>query len=158
MQDIKIIRKERHPNYNKRDGTNDIAVIYLERDVDISSKSKILVKNTCLKTKMYEFLLILVRVRPVCVPVDEPIRSRNFDGYQPFVAGWGRLQEGGKSSNILQELQLPILPNSECKEQYRKQGKLISEVQFGDAVICAGVLSGGQDSCQGDSGGKNHII
>lgn len=94
-----------------------------------------------------------VRIRPICLPVDEPIRSRAFVGYQPFVAGWGRLQEGGKSSNVLQELQLPILPNSECKEQYRKQGKLISEVQFGDAVICAGILTGGQDSCQGDSGG-----
>lgn len=90
---------------------------------------------------------------PVCLPVDEPIRTRSFVGYNPFVAGWGRLQEGGKSSNVLQELQIPILENAECKEQYRKQGKLITENQFGDAVICAGYLEGGRDSCQGDSGG-----
>lgn len=99
------------------------------------------------------FAFYVVRIRPICVPVNEPIRTRAFVGYQPFVAGWGRLQEGGKSSNVLQELQLPVLDNSECKEQYRKQGKLISENQFADAVICAGVLTGGHDSCQGDSGG-----
>lgn len=88
-------------------------------------------------------------MRPVCIPANDPIRSRTFVGFRPFVAGWGRLKEGGKSSNVLQELQLPILDNSECKEQYRKQNKLYSEEQFGDAVICAGNLAGGQDSCQG---------
>lgn len=72
--------------------------------------------------------------------------------YSPFVAGWGRLKEGGKSSNVLQYLQLPVLDNSECKEQYKKQGKLISENQFSDVILCAGELAGGQDSCQGDSG------
>lgn len=71
----------------------------------------------------------------------------------PFVAGWGRLEEGGRSSNILQQLQINVLDNAVCKEQYRLQGKLISERQFGDAILCAGNLAGGQDSCQGDSGG-----
>lgn len=50
-------------------------------------------------------------------------------------------------------MQLPVLANTDCKDRYQKQGKLISESQFGDAVICAGVLTGGHDSCQGDSGG-----
>lgn len=36
VQDIKVIRTERHSNYNRRDGTNDIAILYLERDVDIT--------------------------------------------------------------------------------------------------------------------------
>lgn len=95
----------------------------------------------------------LDRVGVVCLPVNEPIRSRSWTDYQPFVAGWGRLQEGGKSSNVLQLLQVPVLPNEECKEQYKKQGKLISENQFSDLILCAGFLEGGKDSCQGDSGG-----
>lgn len=93
------------------------------------------------------------RVRPICLPIDEPVRSRNFVGFQPLVAGWGRTQEGGSASNVLQELQLPVLDNAVCKDRYRKQGKLISEKQFNEAILCAGVLTGGQDSCQGDSGG-----
>lgn len=95
----------------------------------------------------------LARVSPVCLPIAEPVLSQNFVDYQPFVAGWGRLEEGGKSSNILQYLQLPVLPNEECREQYKNQGKLISDVQFSDVILCAGQLAGGQDSCQGDSGG-----
>lgn len=38
VEDIKVIRSERHPDYNKRDGTNDIAILYLERDVSFSSE------------------------------------------------------------------------------------------------------------------------
>lgn len=71
----------------------------------------------------------------------------------PFVAGWGRTVEGGQPANILQELQLPILPNTECADRYKAIGKLISPKQFDKAVICAGYLEGGKDSCQGDSGG-----
>lgn len=77
-------------------------------------------------------------MKPICLPTNEPFRSRTFTGYQPFVAGWGRLQEGGKSSNVLQDIQLPILENSVCKDRYRKQSKLLSEKQFDDLVLCAG--------------------
>lgn len=38
VEDIKVIRSERHPNYNKRDGTNDIAILFLEHDASLSSK------------------------------------------------------------------------------------------------------------------------
>lgn len=54
---------------------------------------------------------------------------------------------------MLQELQIPVLDNDVCKERYKKQKRLLSEKQFNDAILCAGVLTGGQDSCQGDSGG-----
>lgn len=69
------------------------------------------------------------------------------------MAGWGRTAEGGKASNVLQELQLPVLDTAVCKDRYQKQGRLISDKQFNEAVLCAGVLTGGKDSCQGDSGG-----
>lgn len=97
------------------------------------------------------------RVRPICLPIDESIRSRSFVGEKPFIAGWGRLQEGGKTSNVLQHVQLPILRNTDCKVQYRRHGKLKSRQQFGNAVICAGELMGGKDSCQGE-GASNFSI
>lgn len=98
--------------------------------------------------------IFAVRIKPICMPTEEPLRSRAFTGYQPFVAGWGRLQEGGKSSNVLQELQLPVLSNDVCRDRYQKQGKLISQKQFGEKVVCAGILTGGKDSCQGKGTGN----
>lgn len=95
----------------------------------------------------------LARVRQVCLPLTEKDRTESYDNRNFIVAGWGRLAEGGKSSNILQELQIPVLSNSVCQDRYQKQGKLISDKQFNNAVLCAGVLEGGKDSCQGDSGG-----
>lgn len=39
VEDIKVIRTEKHPDHNKRrDGTNDIAILYLERDTAVTSK------------------------------------------------------------------------------------------------------------------------
>lgn len=38
IQNVKVIKSQSHENYNKRDGTNDIAILYLERDVNLSSK------------------------------------------------------------------------------------------------------------------------
>lgn len=81
------------------------------------------------------------------------MQNKDFVGYQPFVAGWGKTQETGKSASILQEVQIPVLTNEVCRDRYTKIGKLVSQKQFDNAVLCAGVLAGGQDSCQGDSGG-----
>lgn len=38
VQNVKVIKTQPHENYNKRDGTNDIAILYLEHDVNLSSK------------------------------------------------------------------------------------------------------------------------
>lgn len=87
-------------------------------------------------------------IRPICIPTTDPLRSKDFLGYQPFVAGWGRTQEGGTSANILQELQITVLTNEECREKYKLIGKFVSEQQFDSAILCAGELLGGKDSCQ----------
>lgn len=92
-------------------------------------------------------------IRPICLPIVEPQRSSNLVSLTPFIAGWGKTTESGKSADVLQQVQLPVLKNSVCKNRYDKVGKLLSERQFDDYVLCAGVLKGGMDSCQGDSGG-----
>lgn len=128
--DIPVVKIETHPQYDKKDGHSDMAILYLGEDVAFNDA-----------------------VRPICLPLSDPIRTRNFIGYTPFVAGWGRTQEGGKSANVLQELQIPIISNDDCRGLYAKIGKSFSAKQFDNAVMCAGVLEGGKDSCQGDSGG-----
>lgn len=93
------------------------------------------------------------RVVPICLPLSPERRGANLENTSLFVAGWGRTTEGGKPSDVLQQVQLPVLNNNICKDRYRKQGKLIDEVnQFNDGVLCVGYLEGGKDSCQGDSG------
>lgn len=52
----------------------------------------------------------------------------------------------------MQQLQVPILPNADCKEKYRQIGKLNSDAQFSELAICAGYMEGGKDACLGDSG------
>lgn len=53
----------------------------------------------------------------------------------------------------MQQLQVPVLDNSVCKNGYKKAKKLFSQNQFDTTIICAGHLAGGKDSCDGDSGG-----
>ncbi|XP_031626206.1 venom protease-like [Contarinia nasturtii] len=110
VQHIKIIRSERH-------AMNDIAILFLERDVGISP-----------------------HIRPVCLPISEPIRSRSFVEYNPFIFGWDLLRKDRKFSNIPFEQQITVLDNKSCKERYQQLGKLVSANQFDQSVVCAGHL------------------
>lgn len=94
------------------------------------------------------------RVRPICIPVKTSHRTRSYVGSMPFIAGWGKLIDGGdKGSEVLMEVQVPVVDNEECKERYRRLGQLKLNRQFNERIMCAGHLYGGHDSCQGDSGG-----
>ena len=66
-------------------------------------------------------------------------------GQRCFITGWGTLSSGGSQPNILQEAEVPIVTQQECRKFY---GSTIT-----DQMICAGYAAGGIDSCQGDSGG-----
>lgn len=152
-EDFKVTKVTAHNSYDRKDGNSDIAIVYMDRDAEITRKPSIPSSHT-FWTPQYKFDVIsAVDVRPICIPLDGPIRTKSFVGYMPFVAGWGKTQEAGKTASILQELQLPVLDNEVCQDRYKKQKRLLSEKQFNNAVLCAGVLTGGQDSCQGDSGG-----
>lgn len=56
-------------------------------------------------------------------------------------------------SNILNQVQLPVISNAECKQKYVNLGLFQKKIQFSDIVLCAGFTEGGKDSCKGDSGG-----
>lgn len=143
--DIPVVKVAKYPQYTTKDGHNDLAILYLERDVDFSGTFPLI----CYKNvPIINFIFDVDTIRPICIPVDDPLRSKDFLGYQPFVAGWGKTQEGGNSANVLQELQITVLTNEECKAKYKLINKLVSEQQFDNAVLCAGELIGGKDSCQ----------
>lgn len=77
-----------------------------------------------------------------------------ISAYCSFTAGWGRIEEGNtRKPTILQQVQLPVISNAECKQKYVDLGRFKEDVQYSDIVICAGYAAGGKDTCQGDSGG-----
>jgi secreted trypsin-like serine protease len=75
-----------------------------------------------------------------------PIRLTNGPvqtGRIATVSGWGRTTQGGVAPLKLQKVQIPIMPQWECKLVYRKR--------VTDNMFCAG--RAGRSACHGDSGG-----
>ncbi|CAK8677726.1 unnamed protein product [Clavelina lepadiformis] len=103
---------------------HDIAVIKLKRPVNIQG----------------------VFIRPACLPLGENIPN----DMTCVVAGWGSTRTGEGPASVLQQVEIRTLPFPICENAYRDSipGKLTES-----GMICAGHLSGGLDSCTGDSGG-----
>ncbi|XP_034025406.1 transmembrane protease serine 7 isoform X2 [Thalassophryne amazonica] len=81
-------------------------------------------------------------VQPVCLP---PTSHVVTDNHRCWVTGWGyRSEEDKVLPSVLQKAEVSILGQSECKKSYG----LVSP-----RMLCAGVPSGKQDACRGDSGG-----
>ncbi|XP_024662263.2 suppressor of tumorigenicity 14 protein homolog [Maylandia zebra] len=81
-------------------------------------------------------------IRPICLP-----SSTYFfpSGQEAWITGWGTTLQGGAATAILQKAEVKIINSRLCNIllNYRVTGNM----------LCAGVLSGGVDTCKGDSGG-----
>jgi len=62
------------------------------------------------------------------------------------VTGWGTISENGPLADILQKVQVPIISDEACQQDYEP-------LKISSSMMCAGFEAGGKDSCQGDSGG-----
>ncbi|XP_066854698.1 ovochymase-1 isoform X5 [Anser cygnoides] len=86
-------------------------------------------------------------VRPVCLPNStETLSSSSLC----TASGWGIIEEEGSRSKRLQQTQVPVLENEICERNYYfgHPGGITAR------MLCAGFVSvGGQDPCQGGSGG-----
>ncbi|KAK7085560.1 hypothetical protein SK128_006624 [Halocaridina rubra] len=82
-------------------------------------------------------------IRPICLPFSYV--SENLSGQVGTVTGWGTTQFEGNLSNVLREVEVPILTTSECM-QYT-----FNTITITDNMICT--YEEGKDACQGDSGG-----
>lgn len=78
--------------------------------------------------------------------------SRDFNGFNPFVAGWGTTNKNGQLSPVLMQLQVPVIDRQKCIDLATQIGITIANVQIRDSVICAGKY-GGKNFWDGDSGG-----
>jgi len=91
-----------------------------------------------------DFMLIKLKTASQYPPVSiDDGNQFTSNGLGVTVMGWGTLSSGGQSSAIMREVEVDIVGNSECNNDY--SGGIT------DNMMCA--ARSGKDACQGDSGG-----
>ncbi|CAH2276337.1 ovochymase-1 [Pelobates cultripes] len=123
-QTIPVSNVKIHPKY-KNDGSlsYDIALLYLSKQIDFGSQ-----------------------VQPICLPqAGEEVEP----GTLCISSGWGKVNEYGELSTIIQEVKLPIIDHFTCSSVLTSMGL----PTLHETMLCAGFPDGGKDACQGDSGG-----
>ena len=111
-----------HPQYNSNNNQNDMALIKLDRAAILGPG----VGLVCLGDDKFH------------LPLDDLTN-------QCLISGWGTLEIGGDQPDTLQEVLIPLVSHSVCRNAYPSG--------LHDSMLCAGLKEGGKDSCQGDSGG-----
>jgi trypsin len=127
---IPVDRAFRHEKYNTpTQQDNDIALIHLSRAAAATAKKVNLIAPSELSL----------------------LAAATTSGKKSMVVGWGTTREGGSVSDVLRQVEVPLITNATCKAQPQYN-------TLTDNMICAADLNaGGIDSCQGDSGGPIYI-
>lgn len=117
-----------NPFFNRVNLQNDIAVLTLDRPVDLAANP---------------------HINPVCAAQFQS----NFAGQRCWVTGWGK-DAFGKEGNfqyILKKVDIPVLDSNECEARLRLT-RLTQNFQLSrSSFICAGGEDG-KDACTGDGG------
>ena len=125
---LDVVKIENHPDYNERNTNYDFALLKLGTAVDFCVQS---------------------HIRPICLPPDA---TQTYAGRVATVTGWGTTSSGGNLSNTLQEVELVVLTNQDCKNNYGYPSSSIT-----NKMLCANVDGGGGDSCQVDTH-RHHFL
>ncbi|CAK4146938.1 unnamed protein product [Aphanomyces euteiches] len=95
-------------------------------------------------TNTNDFAIYLLASNAKTAPV--PVSFDTVGASVPVVVrGWGATSQGGSSPNVLLELTVNSLSNTQC-------ANLLKGYNVDSTMLCAGGQAG-KDSCQGDSGG-----
>ena len=108
-----------HPQWNPSTNDYDIALLHLAQPID--------------------GVAAVALVQPSDAAIFEP-------GDISRVIGWGAIAWEGAGSDVLLQVDLPIVSQQVCSNSY-------GAGDITDRMLCAGFAAGGKDSCQGDSGG-----
>lgn len=119
-EDFTITDFIEHESYNVYTKQNDIAVAKLNHDACDSAKFPL-------------------TIRPACLWQTEQVWQN-----KAIASGWGFTGYAGSTSNELMKVKLDILNSSLCDKVYGDEGFTVDRKQ-----LCAGVLVGGQDTCNG---------
>uniref|UniRef100_A0A8C6J1U2 Enteropeptidase n=1 Tax=Melopsittacus undulatus TaxID=13146 RepID=A0A8C6J1U2_MELUD len=112
-----------NPHYMKSTKDSDIALMHLQYKVQYTDY-----------------------IQPICLPE----KNQHFlPGINCSIAGWGTIMSEGPTSDILQEAEVPLIPNEKCQQQ-------MPEYNITNNMICAGYDEGGVDSCQVNTSDSFH--
>ncbi|KAK2583861.1 hypothetical protein KPH14_001137 [Odynerus spinipes] len=127
LQERKVARRIKHPDYRPPVKYHDLGLIELDYPLELNP-----------------------RVRPACLEVNFQISER-----QAIASGFGRTAYNAQSgSNDLMKVQLNYISQEDCEKSYQFDlgGRYMPQGLISN-LLCAGVMEGGKDTCQGDSGG-----
>merc|ERR1712227_505986 len=127
---------------------NEAGLIIMDGVAKISRHKKYDYKSR--KTR-YDFALLKLtkkinfglhpHIRPICLPVDD---SNDYSGYTATATGWGLTSWKGDRPTHLQEVDLTVGTQTECRDMWG--------TQHIEQLLCAKGF-GGKGHCSGDSGG-----
>lgn len=109
-----------HEEYDSWTINNDICLLQLKKDLEFNDW-----------------------VNVIALP---PQSQEEEEGTVCTVSGWGTTSEGGDLADVLMKVDVPVVSDKHCRNNY-------GDDEIADSMICAGYPEGGKDSCQGDSGG-----
>ncbi|XP_075238643.1 trypsin-like [Lycorma delicatula] len=95
----KVVHVERHPNFTIATFDNDIAVLTLDKPLNIKDSN----------------------LRTGCIPSS---RETNYTSRIAVVAGWGKTHEKKPTSDTLNKVAVPILSKEQCKQAGYNKSRL----------------------------------
>ena len=132
-----MVRLLKHPQFNAGRLSNDIALLYTDRDINLNKAN---VNTACLPSCRDQF----------------SHQFNNGTGVRCWVAGWGKNEVDGSFQFIQHKVDLPLVENNSCNNKLKSalnQQRAGSGNRFSlsQSEICAGGQVG-KDACTGDGG------
>lgn len=126
FQERRVVRAEKHPDYNPDNSFYNFLILYLDRPFDLDT-----------------------HINPVCLPSP---RLSLPAGTLCIANGWGKDRFGndGKYHTRMKEVSLGLVDSQKCQDMLR-QTRLGKFFELHSSFICAGG-SRGVDTCKGDGG------
>jgi len=136
-EEYTVTRLLKHPQFNPGRLDNDIAILYVERDIDLSSPY---VNTACLPSCDNQF----------------DYQFSNGTGVRCWVAGWGKNEFDGSFQFIQHKVDLPLVDNASCNSKLKvalnkQRSGVGNRFNLSPSEICAGAEVG-KDACTGDGG------
>jgi len=136
-EEYTVTRILKHPSFSAGRLSNDIAMLYVDRDINLGSPY---VNTACLPSCDNQF----------------DYQFSNGTGVRCWVAGWGKNEFDGSFQFIQHKVDIPLVDsftcNSKLKNALNNQNRGVGDrFKLDSSEICAGAEVG-KDACTGDGG------